>query len=98
MVLHVLADYSHWYHLNEDDGQCPAVEVWLLRNPEGTFAMSPKPRYHRPEVLKWRVGQVVKHKRWGYKAVIIGWDLKCKVRGSAKRLRVVMGDLLLHGH
>ena len=31
---------------------------------------------HPPEVL-FRVGQVIKHKRYGYKGVISGWDPVC---------------------
>ncbi|KAK7066702.1 hypothetical protein SK128_022497 [Halocaridina rubra] len=74
------SDYSHWYSLDltDPEGECPAVEVMNLRNPEGHFGMSPRPRLTRPVGLKWRVGQVVKHKRWGYHGVIIGWDQKCK--------------------
>ena len=29
-----------------------------------------------------RVGQVVKHKRWGYRGVIIGWDEKARAPES----------------
>ncbi|XP_042876843.1 uncharacterized protein LOC122256315 isoform X1 [Penaeus japonicus] len=77
-------DYSHWYtaDTNDPEGECPAVEVWHLRSPKGMFAMSPRPRTNRPLGVRWRVGQVVKHKRWGYKGVIIGWDLKCKAPES----------------
>nr|XP_053634241.1 uncharacterized protein LOC128689791 isoform X5 [Cherax quadricarinatus] len=73
-------DYSHWYNLDDDDplGECPAVEVWNFRSPDGSFGMSPKPRSIRPQGLKWRIGQVVKHSLFGYKAVIIGWDPKSK--------------------
>ncbi|XP_045615384.1 uncharacterized protein [Procambarus clarkii] len=77
---YMVNDYSHWYNLDDDDplGECPAVEVWNYRNPDGAFGMSPKPRNIRPQGLKWRIGQVVKHNLWGYKAVIIGWDPKSK--------------------
>ena len=34
----------------------------------------------RPSELKYRVGQVITHKTWGYRGVIIGWDLEAKVR------------------
>ncbi|XP_042238036.1 uncharacterized protein LOC121876733 isoform X2 [Homarus americanus] len=73
-------DYSHWYNLDDDDpeGECPAVEVWNYLFPDGAFGMSPKPRNVRPEGMKWRIGQVVRHKIWGYKAVIFGWDPKTK--------------------
>ena len=44
---------------------------------KGHFATSTKPRINRsnPEI-KYRIGQVIKHKRWGYRAVIVGWDQK----------------------
>ncbi|PIO58662.1 hypothetical protein TELCIR_19898 [Teladorsagia circumcincta] len=28
--------------------------------------------------VQWRVGQVIRHKVHGYRAVIIGWDLKAQ--------------------
>ncbi|XP_068217380.1 uncharacterized protein [Palaemon carinicauda] len=73
-------DYSMWYNMdiNDPEGVCPAVEVLNLRNPEGTFGLSPKPRSTRPLGLKLRIGQVVRHNRWNYHGVIIGWDTKCK--------------------
>lgn len=76
------SDYSHWYPLDDDNplGECPAVEVWNYRSPQGTFGMSPKPRLDHPKEVKWRIGQVVRHHNFGYKGVIIGWDLKAKVR------------------
>ncbi|XP_060557516.1 F-box only protein 21-like [Ruditapes philippinarum] len=35
---------------------------------------SVEPRTYRPPEVKYRIGQVVKHKRWGYRGVIVGWD------------------------
>lgn len=29
--------------------------------------------------LKYRIGQVFEHRRYGYKAVIVGWDTKCNM-------------------
>lgn len=77
-----LSDYSHWYPVDDDNplGECPAVEVWNYRSPQGTFGMSPRPRLDHPKEVKWRIGQVVRHHDFGYKGVIIGWDLKAKVR------------------
>lgn len=65
----------------DDDpvGECPAVEVWYDRSPEEFFASSPKPRFLHPPTVKWRLGQVVRHKILGYRGVIIGWDIKAKV-------------------
>jgi hemimethylated DNA binding protein len=55
-------------------GECPAVEVFRYRDRDGYFGQSPDPRDTRPPNVKYRVGQVIKHFRWGYKGVIIGWD------------------------
>jgi hemimethylated DNA binding protein len=41
---------------------------------EDYFAKSSEPRYPRPTSVKFRVGQVVKHARYGYYGVIVGWD------------------------
>lgn len=38
------------------------------------FATSTQPRSPRPSNVHFRVGQVIKHKIWGYRGVIIGWD------------------------
>jgi len=59
---------------NDPLGECPAVEVFKFRDKDGFFGQSPEPRETRPPVVKYRVGQVVKHAKWGYKGVIIGWD------------------------
>lgn len=38
------------------------------------LSASPTVRSHRPSSVKLRVGQVVKHKLYGYHGVITGWD------------------------
>ena len=48
-------------------------------SPLGSFGFSPLPRNTRPHQVKWRVGQVVRHIKYGYRGVIIGWDEYCKV-------------------
>ena len=59
------------------NGECIAFEVLKYREKreKGAFASSTRPRTNRakPEI-KYRIGQVIKHKRWGYRAVIVGWD------------------------
>ena len=41
------------------------------------FASSTVPRTDRSNPdIKFRIGQVIRHKLWGYKAVIVGWDQK----------------------
>ena len=44
----------------------------------GHFASSAQPRNPRPPHVEFRVGQVIKHKLWGYHGVIIGWDETAK--------------------
>jgi len=43
-------------------------------------------RNPRPSHIKFRVGQVVRHKRFGYRGVIIGWDAVAKVSRSTVTL------------
>lgn len=71
MRLHSLMD-----PLGDTDplGECPAVEVFKFRDKDGYFGQSPEPRDPRAPHIGLRVGQVVRHKRWGYRGVIIGWD------------------------
>ncbi len=38
------------------------------------YLASPAIRSSRSEFVKYRVGQVIRHKIYGYRAVIIGWD------------------------
>ena len=63
---------------DEDNGESPAVEVLKYRDKNGHFGQSMEPRDPRPPHVKFRVGQVVKHKLWGYHGVIIGWDLEAR--------------------
>lgn len=42
------------------------------------FQGSPEPRSPRHPAVKFRVGQVVVHKSWKYRGVIIGWDEKAR--------------------
>ncbi|XP_064628379.1 uncharacterized protein LOC135487980 [Lineus longissimus] len=63
-------------------GESPAVDVIKQKEPEGYFASSPTPRSPRPSHVKFRVGQVIRHKRWGYRGIIIGWDETAKAPES----------------
>eukprot|EP00088_Acartia_fossae_P063257 TRINITY_DN7699_c0_g1_i2.p1 TRINITY_DN7699_c0_g1~~TRINITY_DN7699_c0_g1_i2.p1 ORF type:complete len:233 (-),score=26.53 TRINITY_DN7699_c0_g1_i2:252-950(-) len=58
----------------DPNGECPALEVFKYRDENGYFGQSPDPRDTRPPNVKYRVGQVIKHLRFGYRGVIIGWD------------------------
>jgi hemimethylated DNA binding protein len=63
---------------DDDGGECPAFEVLKYREKDGYFAQSADVRDPRPPDVRLRVGQVVKHKKWGYRGVIIGWDEKAQ--------------------
>ncbi|PNF38985.1 hypothetical protein B7P43_G05981 [Cryptotermes secundus] len=75
--------------------ESPAVEVLKYREKAGYFATSLEVRNKRPLHLRYRIGQVVKHRTLGYKGVIVGWDLQAKAPeswlqhqyGSSKALR-----------
>lgn len=67
-----LDGYTDLYQ--DPNGESPAIEVFRYRDQNGYFGQSPEPRDTRPPNVRFRVGQVVKHSRWGYKGVIIGWD------------------------
>ena len=43
------------------------------------IAASPEPRMPRSGEVKFHIGQVIRHKKWKYRGVIIGWDNKAKV-------------------
>ncbi|KAL8573556.1 hypothetical protein ACOMHN_047827 [Nucella lapillus] len=67
------------FHGQDDpNGESPAVEVFRYRDRQGYFATSPEPRNPRPADVKFHVGQVIRHKRWKYRGVIIGWDYKAR--------------------
>ena len=56
----------------------PCILLQQINN-SSPFPGSPTPRSPRSAAVKFRVGQVVKHKRWGYRGIIIGWDPSAKV-------------------
>ncbi|XP_073244959.1 F-box only protein 21-like [Porites lutea] len=64
--------------LDVEDGECPAEEVIKFVEKNGHFGMSTVPRSPRPKHIKFKVGQVIRHKLWNYRGVIIGWDEKMK--------------------
>ena len=53
-----------------------AVEVLTYRKQLTDFGESAKTRSPRPSNVKYRVGQVIKHKNFDLYGVIIGWDLE----------------------
>ena len=44
------------------------------------FLGSSEVRSPRPKEVMYRVGQVIRHKKWGYRGVIVGWDATARVR------------------
>ncbi|XP_041461938.1 uncharacterized protein LOC121413282 isoform X2 [Lytechinus variegatus] len=60
---------------NEPEGESPAYEVLKFRESNGYFGGSTEKRSPRPRHVRYRIGQVVRHKRMGYRGVIVGWDL-----------------------
>ncbi|XP_046332683.1 uncharacterized protein [Haliotis cracherodii] len=63
-------------------GESPAVEVFKYRDPKGYFSQSTEPRSPRPANVKYRVGQVIRHKIWGYRGIIVGWDHQARAPES----------------
>ena len=75
-----LSNWISWLnHVEDDRGECPATEVLKYVDQEGYFASSPDPHTPRPRHVKFRVGQVIRHKLWNYRGIIVGWDNKLKV-------------------
>lgn len=62
------------YAIDAGMDESPAIEVMMYRDKNGFFASSPTVRHSRPDNVKFRVGQLITHKIWGYSGVIIGWD------------------------
>ncbi|KAK7868137.1 hypothetical protein R5R35_003015 [Gryllus longicercus] len=59
-----------------------AIEVLQYRERAGFFGSSQEVRSERPKHLRFRVGQVVRHRIEGFRAVIVGWDLHAKAPES----------------
>ncbi|KAK0424936.1 hypothetical protein QR680_008934 [Steinernema hermaphroditum] len=56
------------------DASEETVEDDATKEKSNYFGQSTDPRTPRPPFVKYRVGQVVRHKVHGYRGVIIGWD------------------------
>ena len=63
---------------NDELGESPALEVMKYRETQQFFGQSTIVRYPKAPHIQFRVGQVVKHKKWGYRGVIIAWDETAK--------------------
>lgn len=77
-LLSSVSSFSDGPEVDDPQGESPALEVLMYKDPQGYFAASPQPRSPRPPNVQYRIGQVIKHKTWGYRGVIIGWDPKCR--------------------
>jgi len=66
--------------LYSGDGESPAHEVFgVLGGPNGHFAHSSHVRHRQlGDGVEYYVGQIFKHKKYGYYGVIIGWDRQCR--------------------
>jgi len=58
--------------------ECPAPEVYRTFDTQGRYGYSTTPRVPRPQSVRFRVGQIVKHQKYGYRGVVIGYDANCK--------------------
>ncbi|XP_054723277.1 F-box only protein 21-like [Uloborus diversus] len=65
-----------------------------FKQKEGYFALSPEPRTERSPDIKFRVGQVIVHKVWKYRGVIVGWDETAKA--PKEWLKVMHGEKHKH--
>ncbi|NXP23143.1 FBX21 protein, partial [Scytalopus superciliaris] len=63
--------FRNWYY-REKQSKSDDNEA----NPHSYFGESTHVRSPKPEYVRFRVGQVIIHKRFGYSGVIIGWDVK----------------------
>ena len=50
--------------------------IWRCIN---WISASTEPRSPRSPEVKYRVGQVIRHKIWGYRGVIVAWDPQARV-------------------
>lgn len=78
LISSVAASYSDEPIPDDPQGESPALEVIMYKDPQGYFAASPEPRSPRQPNVQYRIGQVIRHKIWGYRGVIVGWDHTCR--------------------
>lgn len=67
----------------QDPGQARVMPEIISTGPEpGLYGTSMEVRSPRPPLVKYRIGQVIKHKTWKYRGIIVGWDEKAKAPES----------------
>ncbi|NXS36088.1 FBX21 protein, partial [Pomatostomus ruficeps] len=67
LILH----FRNWYY-----GENKTKSGDNDAKPHSYFAESTHVHSPKPEYIKFRVGQVIIHRRFGYSGVIVGWDVK----------------------
>ncbi|NWT55228.1 FBX21 protein, partial [Erythrocercus mccallii] len=67
LILH----FRNWYY-----GENKTKSGHNEAKPHSYFAESTHVQSPKPEYIKFRVGQVIIHRRFGYSGVIVGWDVK----------------------
>jgi len=60
----------------------PMPETITTGQQLGMYGTSMDVRSPRPPFVKYRIGQVVRHKSWKYRGVIVGWDEEAKAPDS----------------
>ncbi|NXA84478.1 FBX21 protein, partial [Thryothorus ludovicianus] len=78
LILH----FRNWYY-GENKTKSGDNEA----KPHSYFAESTHVHSPKPEYIKFRVGQVIIHRRFGYSGVIVGWDVKANTPEEQLQLR-----------
>jgi hemimethylated DNA binding protein len=77
--------FAKWQH-KEDVQLCIDLAFKALRQSEERISqLEDKNWQSRDETIQFRVGQIVRHKKYGYRGVITGWDKTCKQTLTWKR-------------
>lgn len=71
-----------------------AIEVFTYRKSLVDFGESSVTRMPRPSRVLYRVGQVVRHKKFALTGVIIGWDEKCQAPTNWIERNYVLEEVL----
>ncbi|NWY71224.1 FBX21 protein, partial [Erithacus rubecula] len=74
--------FRNWYY-----GESKTKSGENEAKPHSYFAESTHVHSPKPEYIKFRVGQVIIHRRFGYSGVIVGWDVKANTPEEQLQLR-----------
>lgn len=78
-----------------DEQESVAYEVLAWRKNKLYFSESSQTRMNHFKEVKFKIGQVIKHKALNVHGVIIGWDLTAKVRLKLSKYRIIFFKILL---